>query len=80
VLSREASPLGVKVTIVERGGFRTDFAGSSTKLSEGHEVGQCSADIPILIKDWSRLTNYFKPGLLTFAHVELLEFTNSIAR
>jgi NAD(P)-dependent dehydrogenase (short-subunit alcohol dehydrogenase family) len=36
VLSREASPLGVKVTIVEPGGFRTDFAGSSTKLSEGH--------------------------------------------
>ena len=35
VLSREASPLGVKVTIVEPGGFRTDFAGSSTKLSEG---------------------------------------------
>src|SRR5579872_3366745 len=35
VLSREASPLGIKVTIVEPGGFRTDFAGSSTKLSEG---------------------------------------------
>src|SRR5438309_7339643 len=35
VLSREASPLGVKVTIVEPGGFRTDFAGSSTKLTEG---------------------------------------------
>jgi hypothetical protein len=28
-------PLGIKVTIVEPGGFRTDFAGSSTKLSEG---------------------------------------------
>jgi len=36
VLSREVAPLGVKVTIVEPGGFRTDFAGSSTKLSEGH--------------------------------------------
>src|ERR1700690_3391907 len=36
VLSRETAPLGVKVTIVEPGGFRTDFAGSSTKLSEGH--------------------------------------------
>jgi NAD(P)-dependent dehydrogenase (short-subunit alcohol dehydrogenase family) len=29
-LSNEIGPLGVKVTIVEPGGFRTDFAGSST--------------------------------------------------
>jgi NAD(P)-dependent dehydrogenase (short-subunit alcohol dehydrogenase family) len=36
VLSREVRPLGIKVTIIEPGGFRTDFAGSSTKLSEGH--------------------------------------------
>jgi NAD(P)-dependent dehydrogenase (short-subunit alcohol dehydrogenase family) len=34
-LSREMGPLGVKVTIIEPGGFRTDFAGSSTELSEG---------------------------------------------
>jgi NAD(P)-dependent dehydrogenase (short-subunit alcohol dehydrogenase family) len=34
-LSREVGPLGVKVTIVEPGGFRTDFAGSSTDLREG---------------------------------------------
>jgi hypothetical protein len=36
VLSREVAPLGIKVTIVEPGGFRTNFAGSSTKLSEGN--------------------------------------------
>src|ERR1700742_273757 len=36
VLSREVAPLGIKVTIVEPGGFRTDFAGSSSRLSEGH--------------------------------------------
>jgi NAD(P)-dependent dehydrogenase (short-subunit alcohol dehydrogenase family) len=35
VLSREVAPLGIRVTIVEPGGFRTDFAGISTKLSEG---------------------------------------------
>ena len=35
VLSRETAPFGIKVTIVEPGGFRTDFAGSSTNLSEG---------------------------------------------
>jgi NAD(P)-dependent dehydrogenase (short-subunit alcohol dehydrogenase family) len=34
-LSKEVGPLGVKVTIVEPGGFRTDFAGSSTELHEG---------------------------------------------
>ena len=34
-LSKEVGPLGVKVTIVEPGGFRTDFAGSSTTLEAG---------------------------------------------
>lgn len=34
-LSKEVGPLGLKVTIVEPGGFRTDFAGSSTELREG---------------------------------------------
>ncbi|WP_112945179.1 MULTISPECIES: oxidoreductase [unclassified Rhizobium] len=34
-LSREVGPLGVKVSIVEPGGFRTDFAGASTTLREG---------------------------------------------
>src|SRR6202022_905845 len=29
VLAKEMAPLGVKVTIIEPGGFRTDFAGSS---------------------------------------------------
>jgi NAD(P)-dependent dehydrogenase (short-subunit alcohol dehydrogenase family) len=35
VLVREMELIGVKVTIIEPGGFRTDFAGSSTELSEG---------------------------------------------
>ncbi|KQV84299.1 oxidoreductase [Rhizobium sp. Root1220] len=35
VLSREVGPLGIKVTIIEPGGFRTDFAGASTSLREG---------------------------------------------
>jgi NAD(P)-dependent dehydrogenase (short-subunit alcohol dehydrogenase family) len=35
VLSKEVGPLGIKVTIVEPGGFRTDFAGSSTQIREG---------------------------------------------
>ena len=34
-LAKEVAPLGIKVTIVEPGGFRTDFAGSSTVLRAG---------------------------------------------
>jgi NAD(P)-dependent dehydrogenase (short-subunit alcohol dehydrogenase family) len=34
-LAREMALVGVKVTIIEPGGFRTDFAGSSTSLNEG---------------------------------------------
>src|SRR6201993_764302 len=36
-LYKEVGPLGIKVTIVEPGGFRTDFAGSSTELREGRK-------------------------------------------
>lgn len=36
VLAKETGPLGIKVTIIEPGGFRTDFAGASTQLHEGH--------------------------------------------
>src|SRR5271170_255432 len=32
VLAKEVGPLGIKVTIIEPGGFRTDFAGSSTTI------------------------------------------------
>ncbi len=35
VLAKEVGPLGIKVTIIEPGGFRTDFAGSSTTLKAG---------------------------------------------
>jgi NAD(P)-dependent dehydrogenase (short-subunit alcohol dehydrogenase family) len=35
VLAKEVGPLGIKVTIVEPGGFRTDFAGASSSLRDG---------------------------------------------
>lgn len=34
-LAREVGPIGIKVTIVEPGGFRTDFAGASTTINSG---------------------------------------------
>jgi NAD(P)-dependent dehydrogenase (short-subunit alcohol dehydrogenase family) len=44
-LSKEVGPLGIKVTIVEPGGFRTDFAGSATELREGRpEYGATVGD------------------------------------
>jgi NAD(P)-dependent dehydrogenase (short-subunit alcohol dehydrogenase family) len=36
VLAAEMKPFGVNVTIVEPGGFRTDFAGISTRITEGN--------------------------------------------
>jgi NAD(P)-dependent dehydrogenase (short-subunit alcohol dehydrogenase family) len=41
-LSKEVGPLGIKVTIIEPGGFRTDFAGSSTKFREGRPEYQAT--------------------------------------
>ncbi len=35
VLAKEVAPFGIKVTIVEPGGFRTDFAGASTTIRAG---------------------------------------------
>jgi NAD(P)-dependent dehydrogenase (short-subunit alcohol dehydrogenase family) len=34
VLDKEVGPLGIKVTIIEPGGFRTDFAGSSSSIND----------------------------------------------
>jgi len=42
-LSKEVGPLGVKVTIIEPGGFRTDFAGASTELRAGR--AECDATV-----------------------------------
>src|SRR5258708_25563084 len=38
VLAKEVGPLGVKVTIIEPGGFRTDLAGSSTTIAQDNPV------------------------------------------
>ena len=37
MLAKEVAPFGIRVTVIEPGGFRTDFAGSSTVLAEGRQ-------------------------------------------
>jgi NAD(P)-dependent dehydrogenase (short-subunit alcohol dehydrogenase family) len=37
-LAKEMAQVGVRVTIIEPGGFRTDFAGASTTILEGHSA------------------------------------------
>jgi NAD(P)-dependent dehydrogenase (short-subunit alcohol dehydrogenase family) len=38
VLAKEVGPLGVRVTIIEPGGFRTDFAGSSQTIAPDNPI------------------------------------------
>jgi len=38
VLAKEVGPLGIKVSILEPGGFRTDFAGSSQTIQEVNPI------------------------------------------
>ncbi|MCG6188676.1 oxidoreductase [Maribellus maritimus] len=42
VLSKEVRPLGIKVTLIEPGGFRTDWGGSSMKVIEPMEDYQAT--------------------------------------
>jgi NAD(P)-dependent dehydrogenase (short-subunit alcohol dehydrogenase family) len=46
VLAKEVAPLGIKVTIVEPGGFRTDWAGSSMTIhTPGPDYAQSIAPL-----------------------------------
>src|SRR5258705_463236 len=38
VLAKEVGPLGIRVTVIEPGGFRTDFAGASTTIAGENPV------------------------------------------
>jgi NAD(P)-dependent dehydrogenase (short-subunit alcohol dehydrogenase family) len=38
VLAKEVGPFGIKVTIIEPGGFRTDFAGASSVIQPGRSA------------------------------------------
>jgi NAD(P)-dependent dehydrogenase (short-subunit alcohol dehydrogenase family) len=73
VLSKEVAPLGLKVTIIEPGGFRTDFAGVSTAIREGRPeydetVGK--------IARFQRQFNGKQPGDPAKAATAILHITN----
>jgi NAD(P)-dependent dehydrogenase (short-subunit alcohol dehydrogenase family) len=58
-LSKEIGPLGVKVTIVEPGGFRTDFAGSSAEFHPGRPEYESTVGAAIRFQ---RTNNGKQPG------------------
>src|SRR5260370_700040 len=54
VLAKEVGPLGIKVTIIEPGGFRTDFAGSSTTIRGGRpEYDSTVGAVPRFQRDYN---------------------------
>jgi NAD(P)-dependent dehydrogenase (short-subunit alcohol dehydrogenase family) len=59
VLAKEAGPLGIKATIIEPGGFRTDFAGASTTF----KAGRPEYDATVGVAAWfQRGYNGVQPG------------------
>ncbi|MEC4591960.1 MULTISPECIES: oxidoreductase [Nitrospirillum] len=55
-LAQEVAPLGIKVTMVEPGGFRTDFAGRSRKRSEaGTDRPDLAADYDATVGECKRI-------------------------
>jgi NAD(P)-dependent dehydrogenase (short-subunit alcohol dehydrogenase family) len=72
-LSKEIGPLGVKVTIIEPGGFRTDFAGPSTELREGHSAYDSTVGASVRFQ---RSYNGKQPGDPAKAAAALLHITS----
>jgi NAD(P)-dependent dehydrogenase (short-subunit alcohol dehydrogenase family) len=59
VLNNEVRPLGIKVIIVEPGGFRTDWGGSSMRLAA---VGQDYEETVGKVNEFRRATDGAQPG------------------
>jgi len=59
VLSKEVAPIGIKVTIVEPGAFRTDWAGSSMQVQEIGEEYQPTVGVLV---HWRRENNGRQSG------------------
>ena len=73
VLSKEVDPFGIKVTIVEPGGFRTDFAGASTTIAPDNPV---YADTVGKVARFQREYNGAQPGDPAKAAAAILRVTS----
>jgi NAD(P)-dependent dehydrogenase (short-subunit alcohol dehydrogenase family) len=72
-LSKEVGPLGIKVTMLEPSGFRTDFAGSSTELREGRPEYESTVGAAALFQ---QNYNGRQPGDLAKAAAVLLHIVS----
>jgi NAD(P)-dependent dehydrogenase (short-subunit alcohol dehydrogenase family) len=73
VLAKEIGPFGVKVTIIEPGGFRTEFAGSSSSIDEGNPAYDATVGA---VARFQREYNGAQPGDPTKAASVILEVAN----
>src|SRR5258706_5840657 len=74
VLAKEVGPLGLKVTIIEPGGFRTDFAGSSTTIGPDNPA---YAETVGAVARFQREFNGVQPGDPKRAAAAILEIAGS---
>ena len=73
VLAKEVGPLGIKVTIIEPGGFRTDFAGASTTIQNGRPEYDATVGV---VARFQRDYNGKQPGDPAKAAAAILHITS----
>jgi len=73
VLAKEVGPLGIKVTIIEPGGFRTDFAGASTTIQNGRPEYDATVGV---VARFQRDYNGKQPGDPVKAAAAILHITS----
>jgi len=60
-MRHELAPLGIQVTAIEPGGFRTNFLDDSSLLTAWAAIGDYTATAGAT-RHWAKQTNYAQPG------------------